>query len=363
MKLQNPKSILIVKLSSIGDVIHALPVARVLRRHFPQSKISWLVSQKAREIVSGNPDLDHVIVVGGKGENGDIPICDINHPVQAARTLRSIGFDVALDLQGLIRSSLFSLLSGADVRIGYRSIKEAAFIFYNVHPFSSSWGQHVVDGYLRFAAVLGAPVAPVEFCIATNAEHEAKIDELLDQAGLSSSDRLVAISPGSSWRAKTWPAERLAVVAGHIAAQGCVPVVVGAKVDIPNAKIIAANSHSPVVNLAGQTNLKQLTVLLRRCTAFIGNDSGPTHLAAAVGKPVIAIYGPTDSNILGPYGAQNITISADVPCRPCRRRSKAERCYDLSCLDAVTPEMVCQAVDVVLARTEQTAPVGAPAQP
>jgi heptosyltransferase-1 len=352
MKLpEEPKSILIVKLSSIGDVIHSLPVASALRRRFPEARISWLVSRKAREILSGHPHLDQVIVVGGKKADGGIPITDINHPFVAARTLRASGFDVALDLQGLIRSSLFAFLSGAKVRIGYRSLKEAAFLFYNVRAITPTREMHVVDSYLRFAAILGAPVEPVEFRIATSEKHEAKIDELLSGAGVNSSDRLFAICPGSSWRAKTWPPERLARAAEHVSDKhGCRLVIIGSKADVPRAEKVLSVCRAPMIDLTGKTTLKELAVLLRRCVAMIGNDSGPTHLAAAVGKPVVAIYGPTDEKLLGPYGEQNISIVAPVPCRPCRRRSRAERCSHLRCLTEITPEQVCEAVDRILSR-------------
>jgi len=278
-----------------------------------------------------------------------VAIPDIEHPLLAARVLRSIGFDTAIDLQGLLHSSLFAFLSGARVRIGYRSLKEAAFLFYNVRTLPPVRGQHVVEGYLRFAALLGAPTRPVEFLIATKEEQERRVEALLSEAGVSKREKLVAIAPGSSWRAKSWPAERLAGVAEHISSRlGCLPVIVGSGGDILRAEAVLANCRSPLVNLAGKTSLKELAVLLRRCLAFVGNDSGPAHLAAAVGKPVVAVYGPTDPARVGPYGDHHITIVAAVACRPCRRHSRAEGCSHLRCLTEVSPVQVCEAVERVL---------------
>jgi len=346
-----PKSILIVKLSSIGDVIHALPVATALRSRFPTAHITWLVSRKAREIVSEHPHLDQIIVVNGSGENGEISVPGIEHPFLVARVLRKIGFDVAIDLQGLIRSSFFTLLSGAPARIGFRSLREAALVFYNVRTILPTRNQHVVDSYLRFAALLGAPVNPVEFHIATAPADEAAIDRLLETAGITPRDRLVALAPASSWKAKTWPPARLGPVADHlIERHGCQPIIVGAKGDLPRAQEIADNCRGKLINFAGKTSLKELTVLLRRCTALVGNDSGPTHLAAAVGKPVVAIYGPTSTELLAPYGNQHITLTAAVPCRPCHRRSRAENCPHLRCINDITSEQVCAAVDSLFAR-------------
>lgn len=344
-----PKSILIVKLSSIGDVIHSLPVATALRRRFPEAQICWLVSRKAQEIVSGHPHLNQVIVVGGNGKDGTIPVPDVYHSLVISRVLGKFKFEVALDLQGLLRSALFSFLSGARVRIGYRSIREAAFLLYNERSIRPARDQHIVEGYLRFAAILGAPVEPVEFHIATNEQHEVRVDELLAQAGVGRGDRMVAFAPCSTWRAKTWPVERMALVAEHVAARhGCVPVIVGSKADLPSAEAIISNCRAPAISLAGKTDLKELAVLLRRCAVMMGNDSGPTHLAAAVGRPVVAVYGPTDTRLLRPYGDQHITIVAPVPCRPCRRRSRAEHCAHLSCLTEVHPAQVCAAMDRLL---------------
>lgn len=351
----HPKSILIVKLSSIGDVIHALPVASALRRRFPDSRISWLVSQKAHEIVSGHPHLDTVIVIGESASEGEVAIPDIRHPLQAARVLRSFRFDVAIDLQGLLRSGLFAYLSGARCRIGQRGIKEAAFLFYTVRPLSPARDRHVVDSYLRFAALLGADTTPAEFIIATTTEHEAKVDALLATHGIEQRQRLLILSPASSWRAKIWPPERLGEVADHLARRhGLLPIVVGAQSDAARAQAVVAFCRSPIVNLSGKTSLKELTVLLRRSTAWIGNDSGPTHLAAALGLPVIAVYGPTDHLLLGPYGEGNVALVSTVPCRPCRRRSRAESCRHLECLMNVSVAQVCAAADTVIERTEPT---------
>jgi heptosyltransferase-1 len=346
----DPKSILIVKLSSIGDVIHALPVATALRRRFPGARITWLVSRKAREIVSGHPHLDQILVVNGSGENGEISVPGIEHPFLAARVLRKIGFDVALDLQGLIRSSFFTLLSGAPTRIGFRTLREAAFLFYNVRTIPPAREQHIVDGYMRFAAQMGAPIDPVEFHISTAPADEAAIDRLLSEAGVNPQDRLVAIAPASSWKAKTWPPARLGPVADYLTEHhGCKPVIVGARGDLLRAQEIQMNCRAPIINFAGKTSLKELTVLLRRCTTLVGNDSGPTHLAAAVGKPVVAIYGPTSTELLSPYGKQHITLTVPLPCRPCHRRSRAENCPHLRCINDITSDQVCNAVDRLFA--------------
>jgi lipopolysaccharide heptosyltransferase I len=347
-----PKSILIVKMSSIGDVIHALPVASALRRHFPQAQISWLVAKRARDIVVGHPHLDRVLVVGGDAANGDIVLPNLAHPFQVAHIMQEIGFDVAIDMQGLLRSGFFTLFSGAKVRIGYRSLKEAAFLLYNVLNDAPDRVQHVVERYLTFAGMLGAPEKPVEFIIATSREHEERVDALLRESGIPAGAKLVALSPGSSWKSKTWPPERLGEVADYLSATyGYIPVIVGAASDLPRAQAIIANAKGPLVDLTAKTSLKELAVLARRCQAWVGNDSGPTHLAAAVNVPIVAIYGPTDEKLLRPYGDQHEVIVAPVACRPCTKRSRAEHCKHVKCMTQIAPVQVCQALDRILARS------------
>jgi len=346
-------SLLIVKLSSIGDVIQSLPVAAALRRRFPSAYIAWAVKPPAADAVTGNPNLSEALVLGGREQDRSDTraLPPLSAPRRLAQALHPHRFDVAVDMQGLLKSALVAYLSGAPVRIGFRNHQEGAFLLNRMAVVPDRRDVHAVDAYLGFADALDAPVYPLDFTIATSEADRAAVDRLLDGR-----TNIVALVPGARWLSKRWRADRFGAVADALAADGITSVVVGAPSDAPLAAEIAAAAESPIVDLTGKTTLKQLADLFRRCRAVISNDTGPMYLAAAVGAPTAAIFGPTDSTRLGPYGEGHAKIAPELPCRPCRRRS----CQPLKCMDAVSVEQV---VDAVLRIIRPSVPGGGPCRP
>lgn len=335
------RRILIVKLSSIGDVVHALPLAAALRRRFPEAYLAWAVGPAAAEVVIGNPYLSETLIVGGQGEAppGARNLPELTRPGALRRLLHAIGFDLALEVQGLFKSALVAYLSGAQERIGFRNCQEGTCLLNNRRVVPDRRDCHAVDGYLGFAAAVGAPTQPVEFAIAISAEDEQCAAQLLG-AG-----RFVALIPGARWDSKRWPARRFAAVSDALHQEfGCEGVVVGGAGDGPLATEILAAAKSPVRDLTGKTTLKQLAAVFRRCLLTVGNDTGPMYLSSAVGTPTVAVFGPTDMTRLGPYGEGHAKVSANVDCAPCRRRD----CTSRKCLEAVTVERVVEAARPLL---------------
>ena len=330
------RRILIVKLSSIGDVVQSLPVAGALRRRFPEAYIAWAVAPAAAEAVAGNPHLSEVLVVGGSATHGGVrSLPPLASPLRLRRALHEIGFDTTLDLQGLLKSAAIAYLSGARQRIGYRTLHEATFLFNNRRLVPNRREVHAVDSYLDFAEVLGAKREPVEFTIAVSDEDRREVEVLL-----GGRDRLAALIPGARWESKLWPAERFAAVADALAEKaGLESVVIGAPADRALAAAIAAAAKSPILDLTGRTTLKQAAEVFRRCRLTVGNDTGPLYISAAMGTPTVALFGPTDARRLGPYGAGHAKVVAEVDCAPCRNR----RCERRTCMEAIAPEQVVEA--------------------
>ncbi len=334
--------ILLVKLSSIGDVVQALPVAGALRHRFPRSHIAWAVGPAAADIVTGNPHLDEVLVIGGTGASGGhvrvLP--PLTAPARLRGALRQTTYDVALDLQGLFKSALIAYLSGARERIGYKTLREATFLFCNRRIVPDRRDVHAVDSYLDFAEALGAQRGPVRFDIAISERDRRVVDELLD--GESS---LAALIPGARWESKLWPTDRFAPVADALADEFDVTaVVLGAEDDRGLAARIAQAARARVIDLSGRTTLKQAAEVLRRCRIAIGNDTGPLYLSAAVGTPTVALFGPSDARRLGPYGDGHAKVIADVECAPCRNR----RCRPRKCMEAIGAAEVIEAARALL---------------
>ena len=341
---EDVSGICLVKLSSIGDVVHALPVAAALRRKFPGAYIAWAVQPAAADIVVGNPHLDETLVVGGSGATGPgvrhLP--GLSSPQRLARALRAHRFDLALDMQGLLKSAWTSFLSGARHRIGYRRAGEGAFLLYTHRLVSNRADAHAVDIYLEFAKLLGAPTDPLDFTIAVSEEDRRAVDDLLGPG-----DNLVALVPGARWLSKRWPAARFAELADLLAEGfGCTIVLVGDARDAPLSRQIGALARTHVLDLTGRTTLKQLAETLRRCHATISNDTGPMHISAALATPTVGIFGPTNPVRVRPYGEGHITVTPSVSCHPCRRRE----CSPLKCMESITTEEVFAAARRLLER-------------
>jgi heptosyltransferase-1 len=339
---ENAHSVLLVKLSSIGDVVHSLPVAAAVRRRYPDAHLAWAVGPAAADLVSGNPHLSEALVVGGKGLDRDAvrAVPPTGAPLALRRALRQRRFDLALDLQGLFRSALIAYLSGARDRIGFRNRQEGAFLLNNRAIVPDRRDVHAVEGYLGFAQALQAPAEPLDFTIAITEADRRAVDELVGGA-----TNLVALVPGARWPTKRWPAERFAAVAEALRREvGCTCVVVGGEGDGELACRIQERSGGQALDLTGHTSLKQVAELFRRCRLTIANDTGPMHISAAVGTPTVAIFGPTDPVRLRPYGEGHAVVSAPTPCAPCRKRI----CDPTRCLEAIAPEQVISAARSVI---------------
>ena len=343
--MTDPGRILIVKLSSIGDVVQSLPVAAALRHRFPKSYIAWAVGPAAVGVLTANPHLSDILVVGGARvtEAGVKSVPPLSAPVQLRRALHAIHFDVSLDLQGLLKSAAVAYLSGARERIGFRSSREPTFLLNNRRIVPDRRHVHAVESYLDFAEAMGAARAPVEFTIAVSDDDRRVVDRLLDGR-----DRLAALIPGARWESKLWLTNRFAIVADALAEGfGLTSVVVGAPGDGGLAREIAATAHASVLDLTGKTTLKQVAEVFRRCRVTIGNDTGPLYISAAMGTPTVAVFGPTDSRRLGPYGDGHAKIIAEIECAPCRNR----RCTPRRCMEMIEPGRV-----IAAARELLTAP-------
>ena len=325
--------ILIIKPSSLGDVVHALPTVAALRRRFPSARITWLVKREWAAALEGNPHLDEVLA---------LDLSPKGWPA-AWRAVRAGRFDTVLDLQGLLRSALLGWVSGAPVRIGFANGREGSPWFYTERVPVPSPSMHAVDRYLLTAKYLGADpgeVKPSDFPLPHDAQAEARIEVLLAATGVPAGDMLVAMNPSARWNTKRWPTESFAAVGDRLQQDRASRVVlIGGRDEGHVGKQVMRAMRTAPIDLMGQTTLKELIALLRRARLLITNDSGPMHLAAAVGTPVIALFGPTDPARTGPYGVGHTVLRSGVPCSPCFSR-RCTNAIELECLTSIRPENV-----------------------
>jgi heptosyltransferase I len=309
-----PTRVLIVRLGALGDVVHAIPVAAALRRAFPQARIDWLVSAKHREILDLVPVIDRRLVINDRGDAaGGTSL------IPALRELRRARYDVAIDLQGLIKSALFARLSGAPRVIGFSSRyarERAARLFYtDVHDpgrgglYDPRETRHVVELNLGVLTLLGIRGARVEFPIERQPSVAAQM--IVEQTG----GRYALLNPGAAWSNKRWPPARMAAVATDLRRRhGLTSVVLwGPGEEALAAEVVAAAEGAAL--LSPQTTVADLVALARGAALMVSGDTGPTHIASAVGTPLVGIYGPTRPARNGPMSPLDLTVSRDAVCQ------------------------------------------------
>jgi len=342
-----PRRILIIKPSSLGDVTHTLPFLKLLRRRWPKAHISWLVSPACAGLLEGRSDLDDLILFDRKrlGKAWWNPAAAIDL-FRFRREMRRRQFDLVIDLQGLLRSGWMAWETGAPVRIGFSNARELSWLFYTVCVPIDTMEQHAIDRYLRMAAALGCETEPVRFDLAASAADHAYIDRLVDAR------RFAVLLPAATWPTKRWPIENYAQLVRPLRQQfGLETVVAGG----PDAIDLAASVHG-AINVAGKTTLGQLVALLEKAELVIANDSGPMHMAAALGRPLVAIFGPTNAIRTGPYRRPESVVRTGTDCSPCYRK----RCRSCKCVRDISVEAVLAAAQRQLdepARGHLSAPI------
>jgi len=344
--------ILIVRLSAIGDVVNTLPALTALRRHFPEARIGWVVEDKARGILDGHPMLQIVHVYERRRwQKGMFRSRSLGATTREAaglaRELRDGRYDLAIDFQGNLKSGVFTRLSGACARLGFGSgqCREGNFLFTNIHVTPPEDAVHRVARHLSLLAPLGVNTARSEPVLPSAREHQDRVDALLDEVGAG--ERIVAVIHGGTsafGTFKRWPAARYGEVARRLEDRGDVRVVLtggpGEEALVGAIRRSAGGGPAPLPPLS----LPELTALFTRASLFIGGDTGPLHMACAAGVPTVALYGPKDPRLYGPYFGRHIVIRHDLPCSPCEKRS----CDDPVCMTSITAQEVLEAAERLL---------------
>lgn len=300
------KNILIIKMSSLGDIIHALPSLYVLRKAYPHAKITWAVHPAFAGILPGKPWIDEIYLVDRKR------IKQFSYWKQIWHDLHAQHFDLVIDLQMIAKSGIISFLSGGKEKIGYHDGREGSFLFSKPIAGPHEHG-HIIEQLLDVMRYLGCPVDKIEFPL-KNLDKETKtIKTLLKNYGVH--DSYVVLIPGTRGDYKKWPISYWGELAKKLATQGITTVIAGSKGEMDMGKAIKTISPSDyTVNLMGKTNLLELAALEKNAALHISSDTGPLHIANAVHTPIIALFGPTPPDRNGPYGNTNShIILADHP--------------------------------------------------
>lgn len=340
----NFKRILIVRTDRIGDVLLSTPVIKALRDNFPNAYIAMMVSPYAKDIVEGNPYLDDVIIYDKDNKHKSW-----QRSFKFAQNLKKKKFDLAVILHPTNRAHLVTFFAGIRRRIGYNR-KCSLLLTDRIKHIKQRGEKHELEYNLDLLYYLGIEPRDKNLFLPIKPESEIWAQDLLKQEGIQEADRLLAIHPAASCKSKIWPVERFGETAEKLAEKyGFKALLIAGPKDIALANGIAKNMHCPVINLAGKTSVSQLASVLKRCSLFISNDSGPVHIASAVGTPVISIFGRNQAGLSpkrwGPLGLKDRIIHKEFGCIECL----AHNCVkEFACLKAITVNDVVAAADSIL---------------
>ena len=329
--MEDYRHILLIKPSSLGDIVHAMPTCAAIHRAYPTAQLTWLVKREWAGLVERIDGVDRVWPVEStlKGWLSEV------FPLRAA------GFDLAVDLQGLFRSAAIGWLSGSPLLVGFANGREGSPWFYSRRVPVPQVEMHAVDRYLLVAKAVGAAEsgAPEFRFRIPHADYE-EVDRLLSRSGVRSGTRWVAMNVSARWPTKRWPAAAFAEVADRLQQEGYGAVVmIGGPDERADVAAVSGMMKTPAIDLAGATTVGLLPALLSKAALLITNDSGPMHVAAAVGTPVVALFGPTSVVRTGPYGASHRVLVTGISCRPCLSRT-CKNPVQLECLTRISHEQV-----------------------
>jgi heptosyltransferase I len=378
---RNFKRILLIKLSAVGDVIHTMPLLRALRRRYPGAQIDWLLKPSVAEFIRHHPDVSNVLVYGEN--HTEVPqynwdgfthfvglIRDAKF-VSMLRGLRAARYDLVIDVHGQLRTGFVALVTGAPVRIGFerprravwepagkslpdgtierawKGAREGAWLAYTHNIRLDTLDLHAVDRYLLAGKLLGIESQPPDFTFPIPPAARARIDALLRERGIAAGAGLILISPAALWETKRWLPQGFAAVARHFLTAGRPVVLIGSERESAECRAIAEAAPG-AVDFSGRTSLVELAALVNRAALCLTNDSGPMHLAAALDRPVLGIFGPTNPAWVGPHGPGNAVLTANRPCSPCYLRNVSRCPHDLACMRDIQPERIITQMEAML---------------
>jgi lipopolysaccharide heptosyltransferase I len=376
------KNILLIKLSAMGDVVQTIPLLNKLRRRYPKARVDWLVTPPTDELLRHNPAITNVIEFSRNEWTAPWRLTPFVSSARLVAMLRAAQYDLVLDLQGQLRSGFFAFAAGAPVRIGFdkpradvwkasprkipaeakkhawQGAREGSWLAYTHHIAVPTLDVHPVERYLGVGPLLGLDDGAPDFSFPIPPEAATRIDALLDYYGIGSG-KLIAMAPGTNWETKQWRSDAFAEVARHFLKNGCSVALIGSDRERMVCDAVAALAPG-AVNLAGETTLSELAALIRRTSVAVTNDSGPMHLAVALDRAVVSIFGPTDPVWAGPYHRDGAVLRAELPCSPCYLRELRRCNFGHACMKDVTASAVIERIEGILAKQSARAKTAAP---
>ncbi len=334
------KNVLIVKLSAIGDVIHALPVSYAIKETFPAAKVTWVVEPPAFDLLKMNPCVDKIILFQKKEFKTFSGFVKKFFPFK--QEIQSENYDAVLDLQGLFKSAAIAFFAKSNIKLGICNMREGSDKV-SKPVVGENFQGHIVQRYLDTARAIGCKVTEIKFPLQVPEVEQKKAAAILQHAGFREGNEYAVLAVGANWANKRWTVENFSALSDWLYDQKIIPVMIGGgDVDFGRAGEIESLTEIPPLNLVGKTNLMQLTSIIQNAKFVVGGDTGPVHLAAGLKVKTIMLMGPTDANRNGPFGQIENAIEVDRDCKGCWKRTcpKNEDCLEKISLDQVQEKIL-----------------------
>jgi heptosyltransferase I len=368
------RKILLIKLSAVGDVVHTIPVLNKLRRRYPTAQLDWLVTPAIAELLRHHPAITNIIEFEREAWSTPWRLAPFASYARLATKLRRAAYDLVVDMHGQFRTAALTVATGASARIGFdrpragvwdasprkfpeqarkhawQGAREGSWVAYTHHIPVPTLDLHAVDRYLNVVPILGLDRESADFSFPIPQSAVSRVETLLAQHGVDGTD-IVIMAPGTIWETKHWGSDRFAKVAGHFLSKGFAVILIGSQRERVVCEEVAALAPG-AIDLAGMTALSELAALIRRSAISITNDSGPMHLAVALDRPVVSIFGPTDPVWIGPYRRANAVLHADLECSPCYLRKLKHCHHGHACMRSVSAPAVIERAERILSTSQ-----------
>jgi heptosyltransferase-1 len=373
LRYRDFRRILLIKLSAVGDVVHTIPVLNKLRRRYPSARIDWLITPAIAELLRHHPAISNVVEFDRTEWSAPWRWSAFTSSARLAGKLRAVDYDLVVDMHGQFRTAVLALATRAPVRIGFdrpraevweasartlpaearkhawKGAREGSWLAYTHHIRVPTLDVHAVDRYLSVGPMLGLDEEAADFSFPIPVAAASRIDWLLQEHGIGGlgPSGLLTIAPGTIWETKHWRSEAFAEVARHFMRKGFAVALIGSVRERTACEEVATLAPGSV-NLAGETTLTELAAIIRRSTICLTNDSGPMHLAVALGRPVVSIFGPTDPLWIGPYRRVDAVLQAGLSCAPCYLRLLSRCPHDHACMREVSAHAAIERIEMSL---------------
>ena len=334
VKQMASEKILLIRLSSLGDIVLTTPAIRAVRAHLPDAYIAMLVGKQSAEVLRENPHLNEIITFDRFAKDKDT-----GEMLRTVRMLREHAFTLAIDLQRKFRTALLMYLSGATERIGKGALCTARV--------PEQGNKHATTHYFDLLHAAGIPAVDQRLELFLSESEYADASQRFDTAGVTQTGLKVGVFPGAGWKLREWMPDRFAAIGDRLVQHFNAEVLIfGGQKESELVHTVASLMDARAIPFAGNLQVRELAACIEKCDLFLTNDTGPMHIAAAVGTPTVSLFGPGNHIRFQPLGGLHQTIRHDVPCSPCKQFT--DKCKDNICMKKITVDEVWQSISDTL---------------